>query len=198
MLRSNRNTLIVLVLMSLGLIVLFFILPQQPASVREKMEKPMDADSLQLAQAVELVNGENPMQGIKMLQGLLQKDSTNIEAHYWLGVFSVRSGQMDKAIRRFETVLDLDPLYMPACIDLGGLYMEMDSLQLAKTWFNRAKDIDSTNNYALLFSAQTEEKMGLLKEAKGNYEQLLRHNSDTIVEKRVKEFIQNIDKKLIP
>lgn len=198
MLRSKASVLTLLVLASIGLIVLFFLLPKQPSAVREKMEKPIDADSLKLTQAIELVNGPNPMQGITMLRELLAKDSTNVEAHYWLGVFSVKSGQTDKAFARFEKVLALDPLYMPAYIDLGGLYAEQDSLAKARSYFNRAIAIDSTNNYALLFSAQTEERMGLLQEARKNYEQLLRHNSDSIVEERVKQFIQNIDKKLNP
>ncbi|MCC6601003.1 MAG: hypothetical protein IT223_10065 [Crocinitomicaceae bacterium] len=193
-----RARLIVLAVVSLGLFVLFLWLPKQPASALEKVSKTADPDSLKLQQAIELVNGSSPMEGIQVLHDLVAKDSTNIEAQYWLGVFAVKSQQFEKAIRRFQTVLAIDPQYLAAHIDMGGLYLEMDSLEMADACFRRGIGIDSTNNYALLFAAQTEEKLGLLKDAKKNYEQLLRHNQDTIVSKRVAEFIDNIDKKLNP
>jgi tetratricopeptide (TPR) repeat protein len=195
---KQQRTLILLIVLSLGLLVLFLMLPKRPASMAEKESVQMDPDSLKLSQAIELVNGPSPMQGITILRELVAKDSNNVDAHYWLGVFSVKSGQLDKAINRFEKVLGLNPQYMPAMIDLGGVYQQMDSSAVALKYFTRAKELDTTNNYALLFSAQVQERMGLWKEAKENYEQLLRHNSDTIVAKRVNEFIENIDHKLNP
>ncbi|MFY8136978.1 MAG: tetratricopeptide repeat protein [Flavobacteriales bacterium] len=193
---SKKTGLILLIIASLGLLVLFLFMPQQPASVREKAEKPMDADSLKLMKAIELVNGPNPMEGITILREIVSKDDANIDAHYWLGVFSVKSGQYDKAIERFNKVIDINPEYLAAYIDMGGLYMELDSAEKALTYFKEGVAIDSTNNYALLFAAQTEEKLERYEEAKKSYEQLLRHNTDTIVVNRVKEFINNIETKL--
>lgn len=189
----NKKGILLLLFISLGLAVLFLFLPKQPASVREKVSVPMDKDSLQLMQAVELVNGPNPMEGIMMLREIIAKDENNVEAQYWLGVFSVRSGQYDKAIERFNKVIQIQPDYLAAYIDMGGLYIEMDSAEKALTFFHKGIEIDSTNNYALLFSAQAEEKLGRLEDAKKNYEQLLRHNSDTVVVKRVNEFINRIE-----
>lgn len=198
MLRNKRIQLILLLALGLGLVVLFLSLPKQPSDVRAKMDQPLDADSLKLANAIELVNGPNPMEGITILRELEAKDSTNTDVQYWLGVFSVRSGQVEKAIKRYNTVLRLEPDYLAAYIDLGGLYLELDSAEKALACFEKGISVDSTNNYALLFAAQTQEKLGLLAEAKKNYEQLLRHNADTIVTKRVNEFIQKIDTKLNP
>jgi tetratricopeptide (TPR) repeat protein len=195
-----KTRLYLLVGVSVGLLVLFLVLPEQPSSVLDKQEstEAMNPDSLKLQQAIELVNGPNPMAGITLLRELVTADSTNLEAQYWLGVFAVKSGQYDKAISRFETVLSIDPEYLAATIDLGGVYLEMDSIETALSYFQRGIAIDSTNNYALLFTAQTQEKAGKLADAKRNYEQLLRHNTDTIVTKRIEEFIENIDKKLNP
>jgi tetratricopeptide (TPR) repeat protein len=198
MLRKPRIQLYLLLALSLVLIVLFLSMPKQPAEVRSKMDQPLDADSVKLANAIELVNGPNPMEGITILRELEAKDSTNTDVQYWLGVFSVRSGQVEKAIKRYNNVIRLEPTYLAAYIDLGGLYLEMDSAQKALSCFEQGISIDSTNNYALLFAAQTQEKLGMLAEAKENYEQLLRHNEDTIVTKRVNEFIQKIDTKLNP
>lgn len=195
---SKKTSLILLITASVGLLVLFLNMPKLPSSVREKAEKPIDKDSLKLMQAIELVNGPNPMEGITILREIVADDQDNVDAHYWLGVFSVKSGQYDKAIERFNRVMTIEPNYLAAYIDMGGLYMEMDSAQKALYYFNEGIRIDSTNNYALLFTAQTQEKLGMFVEAKKNYEQLLRHNSDTIVANRVKDFINKIETKLNP
>ena len=158
----------------------------------------MDADSLKLAQAIDLVNGPNPMEGITILRDLVSKDSTNIDAQYWLGVFAVKSQQFEKALARFNTVIAIDPTYMAAYLDRGVLYQEMRDTTKALADFRKGIEIDSTNNFALLFSAQTEESLGLLVDAKKHYEQLLRHNNDTIVVNRVNEFINRIETKLNP
>lgn len=195
---SKKTSLILLITASIGLLVLFLYMPKLPSTVREKAEKPIDKDSLKLMQAIELVNGPNPMEGITILREIVADDQDNVDAHYWLGVFSVKSGQYDKAIERFNKVMTIEPNYLAAYIDMGGLYMEMDSAQKALYYFNEGVRIDSTNNYALLFTAQTQEKLGMMAEAKKNYEQLLRHNSDTIVANRVKDFINKIETKLNP
>lgn len=195
---SKKASLVLLITLSLALIVLFLMMPKAPSSVLEKANNPIDKDSLRLMQAVELVNGPNPMEGITILRELIAKDSTNVDAQYWMGVFSVKSGQYDKAIERFNRVISYNPQYLAAYIDMGGLYMEMDSADKALYYFREGIRIDSTNNYALLFAAQTQEQLGMFAEAKKNYEQLLRHNSDTIVANRVKEFIKKIETNLIP
>ncbi len=195
---SKKSGLAFLVIVSLGLIVLFLLLPKIPSSLKEKADQPIDADSLKLMQAIELVNGPNPMEGITMLREILSKDSMNVEANYWLGVFSVQSGQLDKAVSRFNKVLSVNPNYLAAHIDMGSMYMEMDSVNKALECFQKGIAIDSTNNFALLFAARAQEQLGQYEEAKKNFEQLLRHNSDTVVVKRVKEYINNIETKLNP
>jgi tetratricopeptide (TPR) repeat protein len=196
--RNPNGKIILFAVLGIALIVLLLMFPKQPASVREKADAPTNPDSLKLAMAVEMVNGENPMEGIMMLRELVEKDSTNVEAQYWLGVFAIKSGQLDKAVQRFETVLRIRPDYIAACIDLGGVYLEQQNLDQALVYFRKGLEIDSTNNYALLFAAQTLEKKNELAEAKGLYQQLLRHNTDTVVTQRVQEFIDQINTKLNP
>ncbi len=53
--------------------------------------------------------GQNPMQGIQLLLGVVKVDSLNLNANLNLGLFSMKSGQFDKAIKRFETVAKLKP-----------------------------------------------------------------------------------------
>lgn len=52
---------------------------------------------------------ENPMQGIMLLREVVAADPENINANLNLGMFSMKSGQFDKAISRFETVVKKKP-----------------------------------------------------------------------------------------
>lgn len=51
----------------------------------------------------------NPMEGIQLLLGVVKEDPKNIKANLNLGLFSMRSGQYDKAVNRFKTVIDQKP-----------------------------------------------------------------------------------------
>jgi len=196
--RKQQFRALALGVLAILLIVLLLWMPRQPASARAKAGGSADPDSLKLALAVELVNGPNPMEGITLLREMVEKDSANVEAQYWLGVFAIKSGQFDRAIARFETILRIRPDYLAACIDLGGVYLETREPQKALQYFERGIAIDSTNNYALLFAAQTLEKENRLEDARKYYRQLLRHNTDSVVTSRVEEFIENINKKINP
>jgi uncharacterized protein HemY len=49
------------------------------------------------------------MQGITLLREVVQADPENVNANLNLGLFSMKSGQFDKAISRFETVVKKKP-----------------------------------------------------------------------------------------
>ena len=194
---KSRWLLIVLVVACIALIVLFLQLPKQPHTALEKVQS-VDADSLKLAQAIELVNGEDPMQGITLMREILAKDSTNVDAQFYMGMFSVRSGQLDKAIKRFETVVQLRPADVRYLVEVGYQYMRMDSLKRALGCFDKALQIEPSENNSLFFSAKANEGLGNLEEAKRNYQTLLTFVTDSVVADTVKQYIINIDKKLNP
>ena len=189
---KQRLLLTGLLFLSIGLIVLFLVLPKQPASKQEE-GAITDPDSLKLQQAVELVNGENPMAGITILREMVAEDSTNVDAHYYLGLFSVKSGQLDKAIDRFERVLALRPDDIKYQVEVGYQFMVMDTVDLALQCFERGLAMDSTDNNSLFFSAQAFERLNRPAEAKQRYESLLRHNSDSVVNQKVQEFIDSLN-----
>ncbi len=179
--------------LGLVLIVLFLWMPRKPGGKEEHQEMPaLSAEDSRLQQAIELVNGPNPMQGIMMLREIVAKDTNNVEAHYWLGVFAVQSGQYDKAIPRFEKVLRLEPNYINAYMDLGAVYKELGEKEKALTLFESAVQRDSSNVYALFFSGETSADVGQNDKAKKYYTQLLRHTADTAVVVRVKERIEKL------
>jgi tetratricopeptide (TPR) repeat protein len=69
-----------------------------------------------------LVEGSSPMQGIMTIESVLRKDSNNRNAQLALGKFSMRSGQFQKAIYRFNRVLTIDPSYKESYIYLAQSY----------------------------------------------------------------------------
>lgn len=71
-------------------------------------------------------SGKEPMKGIFLLREVVAQDSTNVDAQLNLGFFSMQSGQYDKAISRFNTVLNLKPsmievrLYLSEALQATG------------------------------------------------------------------------------
>ncbi|MEZ4806697.1 MAG: tetratricopeptide repeat protein [Flavobacteriales bacterium] len=110
--------------------------PRTPSGKQEEMMSPGQART---AEAVALVNGQDPMRGIMMLREILEEDPKNVQAHWHLGLFSIQSGQYDKALDRFRKVLELDAQgYPDAWVYLGRTYAELDSIPQA---------IESLENY---------------------------------------------------
>jgi cytochrome c-type biogenesis protein CcmH/NrfG len=67
---------------------------------------------------VAYVNGGGmPMQGISLLLDVVKQDPTNHEAILNLGMFAMRSGQYDKAVLRFKTLIaqkeEIEPYFLP-------------------------------------------------------------------------------------
>ena len=59
---------------------------------------------------ITIVNGMGmPMQGIAMLMDVVKKDPENLKANMSLGTFAIKSGQFDKAITRFNTIIAIKP-----------------------------------------------------------------------------------------
>lgn len=86
----------------------------------EKDPKNVDA-KIQLA-ACFVENGSDPMKGIGLLREVEKTDSNNVKLQLSFAFFSVKSQQWDKAIKRFEKVLTIDPLYIEAYLHLADAY----------------------------------------------------------------------------
>lgn len=135
---------IVVLLAALFLIVLLIIAPRLPKDAKQlseqSSEQVTDPVEQQINQAVALVQGgENPMQGIMMLREILEEDPDQIDAHWHLAQFSIQSGQYEKAVERFEKVLELDQnnRYPDASFYLGKTYATLNRNDEAIAQFNR-------------------------------------------------------------
>jgi tetratricopeptide (TPR) repeat protein len=97
--------------------------------------KPTFADA-KISLAVCLVEGSiEPMRGIGLLREVLEADPENIKANINLGYFSIKSGQYDKAIERFERVIEINPDYPEAYLYLGDVYETKGDIEKAVNYF---------------------------------------------------------------
>lgn len=64
----------------------------------------------------------DPMKGISLLREVEKTDSNNVDLQLAFAAFSSKSGQIDKAISRFEKVLKLKPDYLEAYLYLADAY----------------------------------------------------------------------------
>ena len=85
-----------------------------------KDDKNIDA-KIQLA-ACFVEDGKDPMKGIGLLREVEKTDSNNVKLQLTFAFFSVKSQQWDKAIKRFENVLRIDPLFIEAYLHLADAY----------------------------------------------------------------------------
>lgn len=65
---------------------------------------------------------ENPMEGISLLREVEKTDSNNVQLQLAFATFSMKSGQTDKAIKRFKNVLRIDSTYLEAYLYLADIY----------------------------------------------------------------------------
>ncbi|MDC3220613.1 tetratricopeptide repeat protein [Flavobacteriales bacterium] len=69
----------------------------------------LDLDK-EVEEALAIINGgEAPMKGIQKLRDVLAADSNHVGAIRQLGFLSMRTNQFEKAIKRFERLLEINP-----------------------------------------------------------------------------------------
>jgi len=74
---------------------------------------------------------DDPMKGISLLKEIEKTDSNNIDLQLAFAAFSTKSGQLDKAIMRFNKVLKLKPDYIEAYLYLADAYEKMGNKENA-------------------------------------------------------------------
>jgi len=87
------------------------------------------------------VAGPNPMQGITLLREVLDEDPQNEMAIYNLGMLAITSGQLDKAVERFETLLALDPKNPEAHFYVGYCLFELGRKEESKSYFQKVIEL---------------------------------------------------------
>ncbi len=102
----------------------------------ELNDKNNDA-KIQLA-ACYVEGSQDPMKGITLLREVEKTDSNNVKLQLNFAFFSVKSQQWDKAIKRFEKILKIDPLFIEAYLHLADAYEQQG---------DKAKTIEMLEKY---------------------------------------------------
>lgn len=100
-----------------------YFLPNKPPLEAEQRVSEVD---LMIDSATALVTeGGSPMQGIMLLRQILEENPENARAHFQMGLFSIQSGQFEKAVERFEKVQELDPSNVESLYFLGNAHSNL-------------------------------------------------------------------------
>lgn len=81
----------------------------------------------------------DPMKGIGMLRDIEKTDSNNVDLQLAFAAFSSKSGQLDKAVKRFEKVIQLKPDYLEAYLYLADAHEQLG---------NKQKTIETLQKYS--------------------------------------------------
>jgi predicted Zn-dependent protease len=76
-------------------------------------------------------SGGEPMQGISLLREIERSDSNNVKLQLTFAMMSVKSNQLEKAVRRFKKALALDSTYIEAYLHLADAYTGLGDTQSA-------------------------------------------------------------------
>jgi len=107
--------------------------------------QPNNADAKIMLASCYVEGTPEPMEGIKRLKEVEKTDSNNVKLQLTFAFFSVRSGQMDKAITRFNKVLQVDSNYIEAYLHLADAYERQgnvpETVAMLKRYASKTNDV---------------------------------------------------------
>lgn len=87
----------------------------------------------------------DPMQGVSLLKSIEKTDSNNVKLQLTFAFFSVKSGQLEKAIVRFKKVLAIDPNYIEAYLHLADAYEQQgnptETINMLEAYCEKTPDV---------------------------------------------------------
>ncbi len=89
---------------------------------------PKNTDAKIMLASCFVEGSATPMEGISMLKEVEKTDSNNVKLQLSFAFFSVKSGQLDKAITRFNKVLQVDSNYIEAYLHLADAYERQENI----------------------------------------------------------------------
>ncbi len=135
---KSQKIQVIIVLFSLAAIFLLYQLPTSVIKTKKNQGEIQSAVSVE--QALELLEGENPMEGVFMFREILENDPQNTEALYYLGVLSVQTGQYENAIERFNQLIAIDSSDKKAYLQLGISNYQLGYTKKADSLFSIVKE----------------------------------------------------------
>lgn len=81
------------------------------------------------------------MLGVNLLKDVVKNEPDNFGAHHYLGLLSMKSGQFEKAITRFEKVVEIVPENIDAWLFLGEAYSNLGNTAKAIEVLTKCKTL---------------------------------------------------------
>jgi cytochrome c-type biogenesis protein CcmH/NrfG len=81
------------------------------------------------------------MQGIQLIREVADRDPGNMYAQFTLGMGSMMSGQLDRAIERLSVVIKAQPKNLEAMIMLAEAYEQKGDAINAIKWYESSKKL---------------------------------------------------------
>lgn len=101
-----------------------------------------NSDSTKMALAAGYIEGTGEtMQGVQLLLGITREKPDNVPANMMLGKLAIQSGQYDKAQKRFEEILKLQPKNAEAMYFLAETYKGKGDKEKAIELFEQCKKL---------------------------------------------------------
>ena len=131
---GSKKIQLLILTVSFGLIYFIYQLPTsviENKTSKEEIQKAVSVD-----QALSLIEGPNPMEGVFMLRNILENNPENTEALYYLGVLSNQTGQYQNALERFNQLIAIDSSDKRAYLQLGISNYNLGNKKKADSLFN--------------------------------------------------------------
>ena len=131
---SSKLLQLLILTSALCLIYVFYQLPTSVIENKNSKEEMQKAVSVE--QALSLIEGANPMEGIFMLRDIIENNPKDTEALYYLGVLSNQTGQYENAAERFNQLITIDSSDKRAYLQLGISNYNLGDKEKADSLFN--------------------------------------------------------------
>ena len=118
----------------LGLVLALYVYissvrPNRPSIKKELSITEQIQDALSNIQDAD--NPQSQMKGILQMRSLSEKYPENADLQWNMGLFSIQSGQYEKAVARFEKVINIDAQRLDAYMQLATSYLALQDTSAA-------------------------------------------------------------------
>ena len=118
----------------LGLVLALYIYTSSVRTKRPSIKKELSITEQIQAALSSIQDADNPqsqMKGILQMRSLSEKYPENADLQWNMGLFSIQSGQYEKAAARFEKVINIDAQRLDAYMQLAMSYLALQDTSAA-------------------------------------------------------------------
>ena len=118
----------------LGLVLALYIYTSSVRPKRPSIKKELSITEQIQAALSNIQDADSPqsqMKGILQMRSLSEKYPENADLQWNMGLFSIQSGQYEKAVARFEKVINIDAKRLDAYMQLAMSYLALQDTSAA-------------------------------------------------------------------